>query len=940
MAMQPAAFPLVGCEPVDVSMQPSHGTLVYDGASLDGREFQRGDPVVVVDNGSNEDPSESIRALNLRNSQCMLVPLRAVCWVPTHSEQRSGATFLLTVYGPTLDFRHAGEAQPRFGSRGVATLLGSSIYVAREVVMESSPSRIVLDTADRVSMFTIQWDALSIDVMQQPALTPSSSCASSRSPSESGDDMPVMHFYRHQGRRDSAIEIRDPESPVYKSPRGRKSTSPKPQFNRSAFFATKHNTPISTASPLSRQSSSRGTSWSESGSEDGFGLDYDCSLSFDVGFPESLDLCTQDLQMPCMDTNGDLEINFMFVPQDGGEGFGSGQQEVQRQDNNTQGQMWATAGLQTGPSNSWNTMQVQQQQAPDLRQPQMPVPPRQQLPARPEAQPEYYGQYRLMEDPARSQVQAGSLTHTEPPDAPNMPSGQRAEFMSSQQLPVSTTPHPAQTFQMQPRFPEHPGRLPVPHAASGPFPVPQEVHVIHSSRHDPRPPYSLPSSSSYIPVHEGTLPSSHGQQPRRSPLPEESRSSSARGTPVMSRQPKPQPAHTFTPTALVSSFQQGIQAQVTALERHCEQVQQDGDDELLRKFQEVLQAARRASEEAGQVLGRLQPISGIPFQGTERRLQSLADQIVAAAQSLTPDAPIQAASSDEGIQQLNQKVQSLKDFIEYVEGVHPEVVNRVQDSAAPGSVNNGKTRQGSSQALAVTAPRVPSAPASVSSQVVSNDESDSCRWVDGQATPPPDRSAMAQNRDHSRLFRDMANGPGRSRQDPRVASTSEFYPAYSRPSSHMNSPVTSHPAPAEPAGLAFFQQPLPTPIQQAIPLSEYAMQSRPIQTYTPPTSAEMMRPMQPVPSVPSQHYTTQQESPFCLRPPQQDCMYPSSGPEMSAGYAPRSPVGFHPTNGPAPPSGYYHDARSGLPERRTVRQERPAPYQLNYRDQRRRRGSQ
>lgn len=219
--MQPT--PIMGCGAPNANLQLSHGTLVHDGISLDGQEYQRGDPVAVVDNASNEDSADSIHVLNLRNSQCILVLLKAVCWVPTHSEQRSGATFLLTLYGQNLDFRHPGDAHPRLGNRGIATLLGSSIYVAREVILEGNPSRTTLDAADRVSMFTVQWDALSIDAMQQPALTPSaSSCASSRSPSEAGDDVPVMRFYRHQGRRDSAIEIRDPESPVYKSSMGRK----------------------------------------------------------------------------------------------------------------------------------------------------------------------------------------------------------------------------------------------------------------------------------------------------------------------------------------------------------------------------------------------------------------------------------------------------------------------------------------------------------------------------------------------------------------------------------------------------------------------------------------------------------------------------------------------------------------------------------------------
>nr|XP_036588918.1 uncharacterized protein CTRU02_00965 [Colletotrichum truncatum]KAF6800560.1 hypothetical protein CTRU02_00965 [Colletotrichum truncatum] len=943
MSVQPANLPVTGCGPVNVNMQLSHGTLVHDGRSLDGQEYQRGDPVAIIDNGSNEDLKDSVHVLNLRNNQYMLLLLKSVCWVPTHTEQRSGATFLLTLYGPSLDFRHPGDAQARFGNRGIATLLGSSIYVAREVVLEGNASRVVLDATDRVSMFTVQWDALSVDSIQQPALTPSSSsCASSRSPSESGDDVPVMHFYRHQGRRDSAIEIRDPESPVYKSSMSQK-TSPKPLFNRSAFFATKQNTRISTEVSTPRNYGRSSASWSDLGSDDEHSFDVDTSFGFDTGYSGTLDFCNAELQLAGMNADNDLQVNFVFMQPNDGDNYVAGPPEQQRPDNNTQNPMWATTGLQGGNEQTWNPLQMPQHVT-EMRQPQMPAPQRQQqLPPRQEMQPEYYDQYRMMEDAGRTHTQA--LGHqSEQLEAPSMHSNQRTEYVPPQQLPHATPSHPVQSFQMQSRYTEQPNRLPVPPAVSAPFSMPQEVHIIQSSRHEPRPPYPLPSTS-YSPVNEGSLPStSHSQQPRRSPLPDESRSSSARGTPVMARRSKPQPTHTFTPNALLNSFRQSTQTHIASLERHCEQLKQGkGSEEQIRKSQEALQVIRRTTEDSLQTLGLLQPLSGIPFQGTERRLQSLADQIAAAMQSLLPEATEQPTTVEEGIQQLNQRVQSLKEFIEYLEGVHPEAVKRAQSSAESGPMAGDNSHQRNKNGSANVGSRVPSAPASVSSQVATSDDSDSCRWVDGQATPPPDRSAaMAQNRDHSRLFRDMASGHGRARQETRIATASDFYPAasYSRPSSHMNSPVTSHPAPAEPSH-GFFQQPLPTPVQQTIPLSDYTMQSRPIQAYTPPTSAEIIRPMQAISGIPSQHYTTQQESPFCLRPSQQNCIYPTSGAEISqAGYAPRSPVSFHTANGPVPPSAYYHDARSNLPDRRTMRQERPAPYSLNYRDQRRRRGSQ
>ncbi|KAF9879371.1 hypothetical protein CkaCkLH20_02914 [Colletotrichum karsti] len=936
MSIQPTSLPTVGCEGMNASMQLSHGTLVHDGRSLDGQEYQRGDPVTIIDNGSNEDLKDSIHVLNLRNNQYMLVLLKSVCWIPTHTEQRSGATFLLTLYGSSLEYRHTAEPQPRLGNRGIATLLGSSVYVAREVVLEGNPSRAVLDAADRVSTFTVQWDALSVDAIQQPALTPtSSSCASSRCPSESGDDVPVMHFYRHQGRRDSAIEIRDPESPIYKSTTHM--TSPKPPLKRSAFFATKYNTRFPTEVSAHRQYPRGSATWSDDvGSDDEASFDVDAGFNHTAGCP-NLGLCHEGLQLSEMNPDSDLQVNFVFMPQNDGENYAAGHQEQQRPDNNPQNTMWAPSGL-PAHEQGWNQLQMPPQQVQEMRQPQMPTPQRQQQhqpPPRQEVQPEYYDQYRLMD---RSQAQA--LSHHPQQIATSNMHNQRGEYAPTQHLPQGVTSHPVQSFQMQPRYSEQSNRLPVHGTAPSPFPVPEEVHIVQSNRHEPRPPYSLPSST-YSPVHEGSLPStSHTQQPRRSPMPDESRSSSARGTPVMARRAKPQPTHTFTPTAMVNSFRQITQSHLASLERHFEQLQQGhGNDEQIRKAEETLQAARRAAESSSQTLGLLQPLTGIPFRGTESRLQSLSDQIAAAMQNLLPGAAEQPASPEEGVQQLNKKVQDLKEFIEYLEGVHPEAVRRAQASAEASSTSGDKPRQDSKNLPVSTSNRVPSAPASVSSQMGASDD-DSCRWVDGQATPPPDRSAaMGQNRDQSRMFRDMANGHGRIRQENRI--TSDFYPnaAYSRPSSLMNSPVTSHPAPAEP-NHGFFQQALPVPVQQSIPLSDYAMQSRPIQAYTPPTSAEMMRPMQAISSLPSQHYTTQQENPFCLRPSQQACMYPTSGAEMpQSGYAPRSPVSFQPT-GPNPPAGYYQDMRSSLPDRRPMRQERQAPYSLSYRDQRRRRGSQ
>ncbi|TKW59028.1 hypothetical protein CTA1_11636 [Colletotrichum tanaceti] len=943
--MQPTSFTPMSGGPANITMQPAHGTLLHDGKSLDDQEYQRGDPVAIVDDGARETLTDAIQILNLRNNQYMLVLLKAVCWVPTHTEQRSGTTFLLTLYGPNLDFRHSHSERPQMGYRGIATLFGSGVYVGREVVLEGNLSRVNLDPANRISVFTSQWDALSVhSELQQPALTPSaSSCASSRSPSESGDDVPPPRFYRLQGRRDSAIEIRDPESPIYKSStNGRKSVSPKPLFTRTAPFATKYNTRIAveTPSPKRLQYESNTPTWSDLGSDDDFGFGVDATFDLDPIFPDGLDLCLNEPQFDSMIADSDLQVNFVFLPQqNGGSDYAPGHAEHQRPNGNGQEPLWPTHGIPAGHETAWDPLQMPPQHAPEMRPQQLPMPQRQQQPPMRQApQPEYYEQYRLGEDQASSHMHSGlDAHHPQQPEAPHMPNDARAGYAPSQLPPVAAA-QPIQGFQMQSRYPESSSRLPVPGAPVSPFPAPQEVHIVQSNRHEPRQPHPL-ASSSYSPVQEGTLPSSsHSQQSRRSPIVEEPRAAGTRGTSVMARRASAQPIHTFTPNGLVESFRQSTQAHIATLQNHHDQLQRNttSDDEF-RQAIEALQSARRAADDSLQQLSLLQPITGIPLKGTEKRLQSLADQIVDAMKALLPNA---SNLSEQSVQSMGQKVQSLKDFIEYVEGVHPEVVKRAQE---PATAATGDKKM---NAPANTAGRVPSAPASVSSQAA--DDSDSCRWVDGQTTPPPDRSsAMAQNRDRSRMFRDMTTAHGR-RTEHRVSNGPEFYPpnSYSQPTSRVHSPMAGHSVPAEtqhPAGHGFFQQPLPTPLQQTMQMPDFGapMQSRPMNAYPSPASVEMMRPMQPIPSLPlQQHYTTQQENSFYLRPNQSSNIFPASGTDMpQTAYAPRSPLSFHQGTAPSHP-GYYQDVRSTLPDRRTVRQERPSPYSLNHRDQRRRRGSQ
>ncbi|KAK0368521.1 hypothetical protein CLIM01_14121 [Colletotrichum limetticola] len=825
-------IPPLDSDPVNANMQPAHGTLVQDGRSLDDQEYQRGDPVAIVENGTEEDLTDAIYILNFRTKQRMLVPLKAVCWLPTHTEQRFGNTFLLTLYGHSLDFRRHASERPQMGYRGIAMLFGSCVHVGREAMLKGNASRVNLEPANRASLFTAQWDSLSLsEDAQQPALTV-------------------------RERRDSAIEIQDPESPISKSSTGLMSASPKPFHIPTTSFATKPNTRIVAQAPKARPHGSN--TWSNLETDDEY-----------PAFADNLPHGIGEHYMNGMMVDADLQVNFAFMPQNESSNYVPEQHDQQRPDTNAQEPLWVTQGLDTDNGNAWDTFQMPPQHAPEMRQPQLPMPQRQQaLPSRIANHTDYCEQDHLAEEQDSSHNQNEPVGHhPQQPESIYMQHDPGAGYLSPQ-IPPSNRSQPHQDFQMHSRYPEQSNRLPTP----GPsFPAPQEVHVIQSNRPTSRPSYPLPSRSR-SPVEEGGLPStSQNPQLRHS----YSRPSNTRGTPVMARRAPAQTVHTFTPSGIIDSFRQSTQAHISSLESHCEQLQQSQtSDDQLRQASESLQAARRNNEESLQLLGLLQPITGIPLKGTEKRLQSIADQIIDAIKSLLPDC---SDGSDKTIEQLGQKVQSLKEFIEYVEGVHPEVVKRPQDPAT-------ESMDKSQAAPVTTANPAPSALLSVSSHTA--DESDSCRRVDG-----------------------------------------------------------THSVPAEPphaAGQGFFQRPLPTQVPQTVPIADHGapMRDQTMQAYPPPTSVGMMRPMQPMSSLPPLYHTTQQESNFYLRTPPQDCLYPTTGAEMAqAAYAPQSSADYPTAPAPAQ-SNHYQEIRPGLPGRRAVQQKRPAPYSLNYRDQRRPRGSQ
>ncbi|KAK1519288.1 hypothetical protein CABS01_16608 [Colletotrichum abscissum] len=660
-----------------------------------------------------------------------------------------------------------------------------------------------------------------------------------------------------------AIDIRDPGFPIYESSMGRK-----PFHIPTTSFATKSNTRIVAGAPKARPYGSIG-----------------------------------EQHMDGIIADANLQVNFVSMPQNESSNYVPEQRDQQRQSANAQEPLWATRGTNADNGNALDTLQMPPQHVPEMWQPQLPIP------------------HRLAEEQGSSHSHNGSVGYRpQQLEAIHMQNDHRAGYLPSR-IPSSNDFQSIEDVQMHPRGPDQSNRLPMPGLSS---PTPEEFHDIQSNHPTSRPSYPLPSSS-YSQVQEGSLPSTwQSQQSRHSSRSDDSHPSITRGTPVMACREPAQPVHTFTPSGIIDSFRQSTQAHISSLEEHCEQLQQiQASDDQLRQANESLQAARRNNEESLQLLGLLQPITGIPLKGTEKRLQSIADQIVDAIKSLLPNC---SDGSDKTIKQLGQKVQNLKEFIEYVEGVHPEVVKRPQDPAA---ISTDKSQT----VPATTANRVPSAPASVSSHIA--DESDSCHWVDDQATPPPDRSAaMALNRDRSHIFRDMTAAHGR-RLEPRINTAPECATtSYSQPLSWKHSPLATHSAPAEPPRAAdhgIFQQCPTTQIQQTMSITDFGapMRDRTMQVCPPPTSV-----------VPPLNYTTQQESNFYRRPPPQNCLYPTTAAEMAqATYAPRSSVDYPPAPGPAQ-SNYYQEMRSGLPDRRTVRQERPAPYSLNYRDQRRRRESQ
>lgn len=206
-------------------MQYHHGTLVCDGQSLNGFSYSCGDPVMIYDDGQNGIGNHDVHVLNIRDGQFIIVPLRAVCWVPVYSEERHGRTFLFTLYGQRFNLPPESDgSQDCTGSRAIQVSfepMGRLDY-SHTVLTEERLSKCAhrLEDLERQAYFALAWSLasacpLQIDVDSASERSSSvgltlPSMTSPATPSSAVD----MDTFGLILRRDSAVDLSDPSPGV------------------------------------------------------------------------------------------------------------------------------------------------------------------------------------------------------------------------------------------------------------------------------------------------------------------------------------------------------------------------------------------------------------------------------------------------------------------------------------------------------------------------------------------------------------------------------------------------------------------------------------------------------------------------------------------------------------------------------------------------------
>ncbi|KAM0270441.1 hypothetical protein ACHAQH_009416 [Verticillium albo-atrum] len=675
-------------------MNHLHGILVHEGQSPDGLVFHRGDQVTIFDDGRNEGCTTEVHVLNHQSNQAIVVPVSAVCWVPTHSENRPAGVTLFTIYGRRTAHHQPGDSMPSFARRAIQVLLGSNHQVTHSTVGEDDISTWAhqLEETERQSFFTYQWNSLlsewpcqDTDGLSEGGLSMGTTNSSISSPTT-----PVLYIDQIGGpRRDSAVDVgcdspsKDDQGPVcfpsddypqclnlnpylVSSEPGsptRYDAMPLPTFaeQQSLVKNAVQPAPATYSAPMCSQPA----------------VEFMANPYLDPRMGQvQYAGNTEGIPNTSPSVTTDFRVNYMYLSSPTSTEDPEVNQQPQRFEAANNDTAWSQQAAQ-----EWPTYQPAEgyHGAQPAGQPVMPAPvnheaiPRAHVMPMPLTALPEHGQYmttgqyepvpiQRFDDRRAETFSAYSMTNESPPAFHRTQERQTVGLTAPSQppLPISWPPQ-------QPPRPGN-GRTPVPHAAPINF--------------------------------------------RRSP-----------------HQQSTAPA--FRPELIVDFFTRQVQSHIEALEmRQHEQQNEVLSPEHLPtpSVTESLEAIRNATTEALRVLGTVRPGSMPSFNLTEQRLRGEVEKIIASVQSIRQLALAGNALPRQDRRTLNQQVQSLTGYIEYLGEVFPDMV---EPAKAPEPVVSNQAPPASSLS---------------SSQRPSHAVSQANSPVNG----------MAINREHQRLLRQLA----------------------------------------------------------------------------------------------------------------------------------------------------------------------------------------
>ncbi|KAG7114472.1 hypothetical protein HYQ45_003239 [Verticillium longisporum] len=762
-------------------MNTLHGILAHEGQSPDGIVFHRGDQVTIFDDGRNDSCNNEVHVLNHQTNQAIVVPVSAVCWVPTHSESRPAGVTLFTIYGRRITHHQPGDPMPSLANRAIKVLLGSGHQVTHTVVTEDDISTWAqrLEEPERQAFFTYQWNSLLSDwpARDMNDLLSAWPCQDSDGLSEGGLSMgttnscisspttPALSIDQIGGpRRDSAVDVscsshnKDGQDPMCfpgdEYSRGLNpylvSSEPGSPTGYDAIplptFAEQQSVIKHAAQAVSVTAHPTATM----GGRPSAGFMASSYLGPSVGQIGYTTANEKSIPVVCQSAATDFQVNYMYLPSsDDSEHTGINHHPQQRYEAANNDASWSQQAATEWPS--YQSAEVYQGvQSSD--QSTMPPPVNQETVPRAHMTPmplpalSENGHYMTTSHYEPVPIQRFDDRHAETFGAYSMASNTPAFHRTQERQTVGLTapPQPPNVTVWAQQQSSRPG--------NGRTPVPQAAPVNF----------------------------------RRSP----SQQSSA-------------PA--FRPELIVDFFTRQTQPHIDVLDVR----QREQQDEVLSPEQSVspsvsesLEVIRTATAETLRVLGTLRPGSMPSFNLTEQRLRGEVEKIIASVQSIR-----QIALAGNGLPQqdrraLNQQVQSLAGYIEYLGEVFPDMV---EPAKASEPVTTTQTQ--------------PSAPSSSTAQRPST--------VAAQTAHPA--NGMAINREHQRLLRQLAEDvvPSHPRMmNPNVApAPSAPQPVVMMPGQDMMPALSGGPSPID------FHQPnwadasVPTIVDPAMSAGYPAVQS-------------------------------------------------------------------------------------------------------------------